>query len=154
MNLCIFEGRLTRDPEMRFTPQQTAVVSFSIAINNTRYNRTAFPNVEAWANTAESIAKFFHKGDLIRVYAELIQESWEDKTSGQKRQRDKYRILRFEFPPTNEARNRNNNEEVEVSQDVNAEERHTNVRRAETSKVKPPNMSLIEEEEDDQDLPF
>lgn len=108
MNHCIFEGHLTNDPELRYTPNGHQVTSFSIGINKGKDIKPVFPNLEAWGKTAETIIKWFHKGDLIRVYCELVVDTWEDKNSGEKRQRDKFRVDRFDFPPPNKGRSSEN----------------------------------------------
>ena len=62
MNQCQLLGRMTRDPELKYTPQGTAVVSFSLAVDR-RFNREKadFIDVVAWRQTAEFISKHFQK---------------------------------------------------------------------------------------------
>lgn len=171
MNLCIFEGYLTRDPELRHVPGSdgtlVGVVSFSIGIKNRRTNKTSFPNFEAWGQTAEAIAKWFKKGYLIQVYSEHITDSWEDKTTGEKRSRDKFRVNNFEFPPINKGRNQD--EEApdageSETETPDAGEKIEEVEAPETPKSTPvpvrkggPNVRKPRpktEPEDDEDIPF
>jgi len=85
-------GNLTRDPELRFTPNGTAVASFGLAVNRNIQNKTSgewetqvdFFNVTAWYKLAENCAESLNKGDRVLVTGRLSQDSWESK-EGQKR---------------------------------------------------------------------
>ena len=85
-------GNITRDPELRFTPSGTAVVSFGLAVNRSIQNKKSgewqtevdFFNVTAWFKLAENCAESLSKGDRVLVSGRLSQDSWEDK-EGQKR---------------------------------------------------------------------
>lgn len=85
-------GNITRDPELRFTPSGTAVVSFGLAVNRNIQNKKSgewqtevdFFNVTAWYKLAENCAESLGKGDRVVVSGRLSQDSWEDK-EGQKR---------------------------------------------------------------------
>lgn len=85
-------GNLTRDPELRFTPNGTAVVSFGLAVNRNIQNKTSgewetqvdFFNVTAWYKLAENCAESLNKGDRVLVSGRIAQDSWESK-EGQKR---------------------------------------------------------------------
>jgi len=83
-------GNITADPEMKFTPNGNARLSFSVA-SNRRYQangewqeETSFFNVCAWRYTAENAANVLEKGMPVVVKGRLEQRSWED-TEGQKR---------------------------------------------------------------------
>ena len=83
MNKVILMGRLTRDPEMRQTPNGVSVCSFSIAVNR-RFakegQQTAdFINCTAWRQQAEFICKYFSKGSMIAVVGNLQSRSWENQ---------------------------------------------------------------------------
>jgi single-strand DNA-binding protein len=101
----ILIGNLTRDPEIRSTPSGTQIAQFAIAVNRKwkdvgtgqTKEEVSFIDVEAWSKTAEAIAKFFHKGDPIFIEGRLKQDSWEDKTSGQKRSKLKVVAEGFQF---------------------------------------------------------
>jgi single-strand DNA-binding protein len=105
MNQCHFLGNLTRDPELRTTSTDKKVVSLCIAVNRKFKRGTemvqepAFLEMEAWDSGAELIDKYFKKGDPIIVHCSVRQDSWEDKDTGQKRSRLKFRINSFEFVP-------------------------------------------------------
>lgn len=82
-------GRLTKDPEVRYTQtNNTLVATFSIAVNRrfTREGDTVtadFFNVTAWSKTGEFVSKYFKKGQQIAVVGRLQNRSWEDQ-NGQK----------------------------------------------------------------------
>lgn len=77
-------GRLTREPEMRFTQgNNTAVCSFSLAINR-RFKQEGQPdadfiNVVAWAKTAEFVSKYFTKGQQVAVIGRIQTRNYDDK---------------------------------------------------------------------------
>ena len=85
-------GHLTRDPELRYTPQGAAVCSLTVAVNH-RFTRkdgekaesVAFVDVTVWNRQAETSAEFLKKGRLVLVSGRLEQDRWEDPKSGQKR---------------------------------------------------------------------
>lgn len=66
MNQCQLMGRLVRDPELKYTPQGTAVTSFTLAVDR-RFNRDKadYINIIAWRQTAEFVAKHFAKGQRV-----------------------------------------------------------------------------------------
>jgi single-strand DNA-binding protein len=78
-------GRLTRDPELRYTPNGTAVASFTVAINR-KYNReeTDFIPIVVWSKQAEHCANYLGKGRLVAVEGRLQVRTYEAK-DGQKR---------------------------------------------------------------------
>lgn len=84
-NRVILIGRLTRDPELKYTTNGTAVASFSLAINR-RFNReeTDFIDVVAWRQQAEYCANYGSKGRLMMVEGRLQVRSYETQ-EGQKR---------------------------------------------------------------------
>lgn len=82
MNKVILLGRLTKEPELRHTPQGVSVCSFSIAVNR-RFAKEGqqdadFINCIAWRNTAEFITKYFRKGNMIAVVGSIQTRIWED----------------------------------------------------------------------------
>lgn len=81
INKVILMGRLTRDPELRYTGNGTAVCSFNIAINNGtgESQTTDFISCTAWNKTAEFVNKYFTKGRMIIVFGSIRTRSWEGK---------------------------------------------------------------------------
>lgn len=87
MNKVILVGNLTRDPELRQTPQGVSVARFTIAVSR-RYQKdgqqqTDFISCVAWRNTADFISKYFHKGSGIQLCGSIQSRSW-DGQDGQK----------------------------------------------------------------------
>lgn len=83
LNKVILMGRLTRDPEIKYTPSNVAVCSFSIAVDR-RYTRPGeqrqadFINIVTWRSTAEFVSKYFVKGQMINVCGSLQTRTWDD----------------------------------------------------------------------------
>lgn len=83
-NKAILMGRLTRDPELKTTPNGVSVCKFSIAVDR-RYQgqdeekKTDFFNVVAWRQQAEFVSKYFSKGRCILVEGEIQNRSYTDK---------------------------------------------------------------------------
>ena len=95
LNRVMLIGRLTRDPEMRYTPSGQPVTTFSIATNRysvgpegDRREFTDYHNVVAWnigkRNLAELVANYLKKGSLVYVEGRLQTRTWEGQ-DGQKR---------------------------------------------------------------------
>ena len=89
MNKVILMGRLTRDPEVRYTQtSNTLVASFSLAVNR-RFARQGeerqadFINIVAWNKTGEFVSKYFKKGQQVAVIGRLQTRTWDDD-KGQK----------------------------------------------------------------------
>jgi single-strand DNA-binding protein len=89
MNKAILIGRLTRDPELRYTSSNRAVCQFTIAIdrpftNQATGNREAdFINVVAWDKTGENVGKYMTKGRLIAVEGRIQTRNY-DNNEGRK----------------------------------------------------------------------
>ena len=79
INKVILMGRLTKDPELRRTGNQTPVCTFSIAVDNGygENKHTDFVNCTAWNKTAEFVSKYFTKGKMIIVIGRISTRSWE-----------------------------------------------------------------------------
>ena len=100
----IITGNLTRDPELRTTPNGANVCSFSVAVNRT-YRDTSgeqkedvsFIDCSAWGKLGEMIAQYAKKGTGVLVSGRLDQRSWEDKTTGTKRSRVEIVVEDFNF---------------------------------------------------------
>lgn len=101
MNKVMLVGRLTAKPELRYTGSNTAFLRFTVAINrpfvNSEGKREAdFINVVAWRKQAETIAKFFDKGNLIAIEGRIQVGSYDDK-DGNKRYTTDVLLENFEF---------------------------------------------------------
>jgi single-strand DNA-binding protein len=82
-NKVILGGRLTEEPELKHTPQEIPVVSFSLAVNRkgTKGDNkiTDFFLCQAWRTTAENISRYFHKGNSIIITGSVYQKKYTDK---------------------------------------------------------------------------
>lgn len=81
MNKVIISGNLVEDTELRYTPNNIAVCSFTVA-NNHGYGenkKTSYITCVAWRKTAEFVSKYFGKGSPILVSGILEQRKWQDK---------------------------------------------------------------------------
>lgn len=83
MNKVILTGRLTRDPELRYTANNKAVCDFTIATNRPvvrNGERVAdFINCRVWGKTAENLVKYQTKGNLIAVIGRMQVDNFTDK---------------------------------------------------------------------------
>lgn len=102
INKVVLIGRLTRDPEMRYTQNGTAMATFSIA-NNRIYSvsgekkeMVSFFNCVSWARAAETIVQYCKKGQRIGIDGRLQQRSWEDQ-DGNKRSTVEVVVDNFQF---------------------------------------------------------
>ena len=89
LNCAVIMGRLTADPELKHTPSDIAVTSFSVAVNRSyakqgEQREADFIDVVAWRSTAEFVCKYFGKGQLIVVQGMLQTRTYTD-TKGNKR---------------------------------------------------------------------
>ncbi|MBI5380323.1 MAG: single-stranded DNA-binding protein [Opitutae bacterium] len=104
LNKVFLIGNLTRDPELRVTPKGTAICQFGLAVNRqykdesgaTR-DETTFVDIEAWGKQGELVSKYLTKGSPCFVEGRLRLDQWEDKTSGQKRNRLKIVLDNVQF---------------------------------------------------------
>jgi len=91
-NQVILMGNLTRDPEMRQTPNGTSVTSFSLALNRSYkgsdgnwQEATDYIDVVAWGPLGERVSQYLTKGRPCLVNGRLQSRSWDDKETGAKR---------------------------------------------------------------------
>src|SRR5690625_1931360 len=84
MNRVVLAGRLTKDPELRYTPNGNAVANFTIAINRPYRNQQGeqeadFINCVAWRKQAENLANYMRKGSLVGVDGRIQTRSYENQ---------------------------------------------------------------------------
>ena len=113
MNKVVLVGRLTAKPELRYTASNTAYTRFSVAVNRNFTNADGkrdadFINVVAWRKQAETISKFFDKGNLIALEGRLQTGSYDDK-DGNKRYTVDVALDNFEFVESKSAREQSSN---------------------------------------------
>jgi single-strand DNA-binding protein len=97
-------GNITHDLELVQTQSGGSILNFSVAVNENFKNKdgekvekTHFFNAVAFNGTAEVIAKYFKKGKPIELHGRLQQDTWDDKTTGDKRSAIKLVVDRWEF---------------------------------------------------------
>ncbi len=89
MNKVFLIGRLTRDPELRYTSNNTAVASFTLAVNRTYTNQAGereadFINVVVWRRQAETVKNYLSQGSQLAVEGRIQVRSYDDQ-NGQRR---------------------------------------------------------------------
>lgn len=104
VNKVLILGNITRDPELRHTPNGSAVTELGVALN--RKYRTkdgedreevTYVNVTVWNKQAETCCQYLKKGRPVHVEGYLKMDSWEDKNSGEKRSKLKVEAERVQF---------------------------------------------------------
>lgn len=91
LNHIVVMGRLTRDPELRYTSSQVAVASFTVAVDRDFSGRdgaerqTDFIDVVAWRQTGEFVSKYFTKGSMAVVSGRLQIRDWTDRDGNKRR---------------------------------------------------------------------
>ncbi len=104
-NKVFLMGNLTRDPQLSYTPNQTAVVDFGIATNRRWTGRdgenreeTCFVDCQAFGRQAENINKYLSKGRLVFVEGRLTFDTWTAQ-DGTKHSRHKVTVVNVQFLP-------------------------------------------------------
>ncbi len=102
LNKVFLMGRLTFDPELRRTPTGTAVTELRLATTRSwsgrdgeRREETLFIDVTVWDRQAENCCQYLRKGSGVHVEGFLKMDTWDDKTTGEKR--SKIRVTRIAF---------------------------------------------------------
>lgn len=88
LNKVMLIGNLTRDPNLRYTPNSTAVASFGIATNRSwtptdggdKQERVDFHNIVAWSKLAEICGQLLHKGDKVYVEGRIQTRDWKTES--------------------------------------------------------------------------
>ena len=132
LNKAILMGRLTRDPELRHTQSNTAVCSFTLAIDRdyskTEQKETDFIDCTAWGKTAEFVSKWFQKGVMAIVVGRVQSRKWQDK-NGNKRTSVEVNCAEVMFGESKKAQEKDNGSYL-------------------------PDDDMIPPDEDDSDVPF
>jgi single-strand DNA-binding protein len=103
-NKVLLMGNLTRDPEVRYTPKGTALANLGLAVNRVwttesgeQKEEVTFVDIEVWGRQAETAGQYLSKGRPVFIEGRLKLDSWEDKESGQKRNKLKVVAERVQF---------------------------------------------------------
>lgn len=87
LNHITIMGRMTRDPEIRYTQSQKPVTSFTLAVDRDFGDKqTDFIDCVAWSKTAEFVHNYFHKGSMTVASGRLQLREWTDKDGNKRRQ--------------------------------------------------------------------
>jgi single-strand DNA-binding protein len=104
LNKVFLMGRLTFDPELRYTPSGSPVTELRMAINRSwtgrdgdRKEESVFIDVTVWERQAETCCQYLKKGSSVHIEGALRMDTWEDKTSGEKRSKIKIQADRVQF---------------------------------------------------------
>lgn len=105
LNKVMLIGNLTRDPEVRFTPKGTAVCDMAIAVNRRyvneatgeRQEEVTYLDIVLWGKQAELAGQYLAKGRSVYIEGRLQMDTWEDKTTGQKRSKIKIVCENMQF---------------------------------------------------------
>ena len=103
-NKVILLGNLTRDPELRYTPQGSAVCEFALALNYQYTNKqtgqkveeVSFIDIVAWGKTGEICAEYLKKGRQVMIEGRLKQDRWEAQ-DGKKMSKVRVTVESFTF---------------------------------------------------------
>jgi single-strand DNA-binding protein len=92
LNRVFLLGRVIKDPELRYTPKQTAVAELGLAINRVttdpegqKHEEVTFVDITLWARQAEIAQQYLKKGSPVFIEGGLQLDTWDDRQPGQKR---------------------------------------------------------------------
>lgn len=129
INQVTIVGRLTRDPEKKALPNGTSVVNASVATSRTWKDKNGqkqedaeFHNVVAFGKTADIMAQYLQKGQLVGIMGRLQTRSWEDKDSGKKMYRTEIMVEQMQMGPkagNHRAEETRNDTHIDASEDIN-----------------------------------
>src|SRR5262245_5237928 len=104
LNKVFLMGRLTFDPELRYTPSGSAVTDLRMATSRSwtakdgdRKEETLFIDVTVWDRQAENCCQYLKKGSQVHIEGSLKMDTWDDKTTGEKRSKIKVLADRVQF---------------------------------------------------------
>jgi single-strand DNA-binding protein len=104
LNKVFLMGRLTFDPELRYAPSGSAVTELRLAINRVwtgrdgdRKEEVLFIDVTVWDRQAENCCQYLKKGSQVHIEGALKMDTWDDKTTGEKRSKIKVQAERVQF---------------------------------------------------------
>ena len=113
LNKVMLIGNLTRDPELRYLPNNTPVVGIGMAVNRRwkskdgdEQEETLFVDLESFGKQAEVVNQYLKKGDPLYAEGRLKLDQWEDK-EGNKRSKMKVILEKFEFLKSSEGKTSN-----------------------------------------------
>ena len=159
-NRVILVGRLTRDPELRYLPNGTAVATFGIATSRTWTDRNSnekkeevmFIDVTSFARSAEIVNQYLKKGNKVLVEGRLVLDRWTDQ-NGQNRSKHTIRADSVQFMETRaEAQNSQSSYNAPSQGGYNPQDQYTGQNKPTPSPSQPNNIPEIDI--DDEEIPF
>lgn len=153
LNRVVLVGRLTKDPELRYTPNGTPVATFTLAVNRTFTNQSGereadFINCVAWRRIAENTANFLKKGSLAGVEGRLSTRNYEN----QQGQRVFVTEVQAESVQFLDSKNKNSNSNGNNDMQYNQQNQFNNDQYNQQQPPNQPNNNPIDINDDD--LPF
>lgn len=104
LNRVMLIGHVTRDPEVKYTPNGASIAQVGLAVNHNwttdsgeKREEVTFVDVEFFGKQAETIGEYVSKGDPLYVEGRLKLDTWDDRTTGQKRTKMKVVGQGFQF---------------------------------------------------------
>src|SRR4051794_33089729 len=104
LNKVFLMGNLTFDPELRYTPSGSAVTDLRMATSRIwtgkdgdRKEETLFIDVTVWDRQAENCCQYLRKGSGVHIEGSLKMDTWDDKTTGEKRSKIRVSADRVQF---------------------------------------------------------
>ena len=154
-NRVILVGRLTRDPELRYLQNGTALATFGIATNRTWMDRNTnekkeevmFIDITTFARSAEIANQYLKKGSKVLVEGRLAQERWTDQ-NGQNRSKHIVRAEAIQFMDTKDERQGSQNSYSTHAQGGYAPQNQT------VQQPSMPSTNVPEVDIDDDEIPF
>lgn len=156
LNVAILMGRLVADPELRHTPNNVAVTSFTIAVDRSYVKSGAerqadFIDIVAWRNTAEFVCNYFRKGQMIALQGSIQTRSY---TDSQGIKRKAFEIVADNVHFADSKRDNSGNNNFNNYNNYNEQPRHDMASSMPTPAYTSGNTGDFEEIITDDDLPF
>ena len=154
LNKVILIGHMTKDAETRFLPSGGAVADFSIAVNSGTKERpeTYFADCVIFGKQAEALQKYTGKGSCLLIEGRLRMEQWEDKQTGEKRQKTRIIAERMQFMDRKE--NRENNQGGEQPEQYQTRQPNASGHKYDREDAQPQKPEPPPEDEVEDDIPF
>ena len=110
INVCMFNGRVTKDTSLAYTNGGTAYAKFSLAVNKKYSGKesVSFFNMSIWGKTAEALSQYLTKGKMVSVVCEAEQNRWENESGPQSKV--EFRVSSIQFLSSGDSRSEKKDE--------------------------------------------
>jgi len=161
-NRVILIGNLTRDVELRHTPNGTALAKIGLATNRTykdsmsgeNKQEVMFIDVDVWGRSAETANQYLRKGSKVLIEGRLTLQQWTDQ-NGQKRSKHSVTAERLQFLDSrNDSNNNNSYNSGDYGSGYNNQNQNYNDQPTNTQPTYNSNSSVPEVDIDNEDIPF